>query len=282
MRWKQHLDFVIELRDLNELQGVMLIVAFLQRLALKSCAVCLGIAGVVQGGAGNAEGVTRSASVHRGDATPLKNGNLIQTGAIELPKGGGALFAVRIPSRPVPVQPLGQPSESRPSSVEPPVTTALFVSSPFGWRSDPIKGTRRRHSGIDLPGRAGAPIYATGDGIVTFAGWMNGYGNVVQIDHESGLRTRFGHLSRISVANGQSVGIGALIGRMGSTGRSTGTHLHYEVRASGLPVDPMAYLGHPVPSYFETVWAPEATVNARWMGWQSEPGEKGLPQSKIR
>lgn len=157
----------------------------------------------------------------------------------------------------------------------------LSISSPFGWRSDPIKGIRRRHSGIDLPGRSGTRIYATGAGVVSFAGWMSGYGNLVQIDHPGGVRTRYGHLSRILVGGGVPVAQGDLIGQMGSTGKSTGSHLHYEVRADGVPVNPLAYIGQAAPSFYETVWAPEVPVTARWTGWDSAKNTNSLPEAKI-
>lgn len=122
----------------------------------------------------------------------------------------------------------------------------LIVSSPFGWRSDPMHGKARRHAGVDLPGHSRAEIYATGSGQVRFAGWMGGYGRCIEIDHGGGLRTRYAHLADIAVRPGQFVSGGAVIGRMGSTGRSTGTHLHYEVRLNGVPVDPLRFasLGH--------------------------------------
>ncbi len=157
---------------------------------------------------------------------------------------------------------------------------ALSISSPFGWRSDPIKGVRRRHAGVDLPGPSGTRIFATGPGIVSFAGWSRGYGNMVQVDHADGVRTRFGHLSNIAVSAGTSVRQGALLGWMGSTGRSTGVHLHYEVRVNGRPVDPLAYMGQTAHSE-ETLWAPQAKVSGRWTGWGQAERER-LPMAQIR
>jgi murein DD-endopeptidase MepM/ murein hydrolase activator NlpD len=157
----------------------------------------------------------------------------------------------------------------------------LSISSPFGWRSDPIRGIRRRHAGIDLPGPSGARIFATGAGIVRFAGWARGYGNMIEVDHPGGVRTRFGHLARIFVSPGTRVGQGQIIGAMGSTGRSTGTHLHYEVRVGGEPVNPLAYLGQTATTY-ETSWSEPGEVAPRWAGWASESGAPGLPQSRIR
>jgi len=98
------------------------------------------------------------------------------------------------------------------------------------------------HRGVDLAGPVGTPIYAAADGIVDRAGWANGYGNLVEIDHGKAIQTRYGHLSAILVSPGQRVHRGDLIARMGSTGRSTGSHLHYEVRLDGHAVNPVPFL----------------------------------------
>lgn len=157
----------------------------------------------------------------------------------------------------------------------------LYISSPFGWRSDPIKGIQRRHAGVDLPGPPMTTVHATGAGIVRIAGRAGGYGNLVEIEHPGGVRTRYGHLARVLVSAGESVGQGEAIGRMGSTGRSTGTHLHYEVRVNGVAVNPLDYIGQTVPSY-QTAWAPETPVSARWAGWSDTSGGRALPGAKIR
>ncbi len=120
--------------------------------------------------------------------------------------------------------------------------TSVQVSSSFGIRSDPFTGRARRHTGIDIPGPLGTPIYATADGVADHAGWMNGYGNLVELNHGRGLETRYGHMSRIAINPGDHVTKGQLIGYMGSTGRSTGSHLHYEVRIDGTPVNPLPFL----------------------------------------
>lgn len=123
-----------------------------------------------------------------------------------------------------------------------PVKTAAFTSS-FGVRSDPFKGSAAMHAGIDLAGPIGTPIYATADGMVTAAAWNNGgYGNLIKIEHGRGIETRYGHLSAITVRPGQRVRRGELIGKMGSTGRSTGSHLHYEVRIDGRAVNPIPFM----------------------------------------
>ena len=116
------------------------------------------------------------------------------------------------------------------------------VTSGFGWRTHPIYGDRRLHAGIDLHGSTGTPILAAGAGTVVFAGVRSGYGNTVIIDHGGRLATLYAHQSAIAVQEGQLVRRGQVIGSVGSTGNSTGPHLHFEVRAAGTPVDPMAYL----------------------------------------
>jgi murein DD-endopeptidase MepM/ murein hydrolase activator NlpD len=116
------------------------------------------------------------------------------------------------------------------------------VSSPFGYRPDPFLGRPALHPGVDLVQAYGATIKATGAGRVIHAGPMGGYGNMVEIDHGGGLTTRYGHMSEILVGEGDQVEAGAPLGRLGSTGRSTGPHLHYEVRVDGEPVDPTRFL----------------------------------------
>lgn len=117
-----------------------------------------------------------------------------------------------------------------------PVQNSFRYTSPFGRRWD------RAHEGIDMAAPVGTPIYATADGTVTWAGWQSGYGNLIKIQHELGTETRFGHLSKIKVKVGQKISRGTLIGAMGNTGRSTGSHLHYEVRVNGTAVNPMTFI----------------------------------------
>jgi murein DD-endopeptidase MepM/ murein hydrolase activator NlpD len=118
----------------------------------------------------------------------------------------------------------------------------IDVTSPFGPRTDPFLGRPEMHPGIDLRGEIGEPVHATADGTVKFAGRDGGYGNLVEIDHGDGLSTRYGHLSQIDVKVGQKVHIGEVIGEIGSTGRSTGPHLHYETRINGEAVNPEKFL----------------------------------------
>jgi murein DD-endopeptidase MepM/ murein hydrolase activator NlpD len=113
----------------------------------------------------------------------------------------------------------------------------------FGYRSDPFEsGTAEFHPGIDFKGQKGDGVKCTATGTVVFAGWYGGYGNCIRIQHIGGLETLYGHLSRIDVKVGQKVEVGDKIGAVGSTGHSTGTHLHYEVRKNGKPVNPVKYL----------------------------------------
>ena len=123
-----------------------------------------------------------------------------------------------------------------------PVKTAEFTSG-YGVRSDPFRGGAARHQGIDLAAPMGTSIYATADGIVTEAGYNSGgYGNLIKVDHGRGIETRYGHLSALLVRPGDRIARGQLIGRMGSTGRSTGSHLHYEVRIDGRAVNPIPFM----------------------------------------
>jgi murein DD-endopeptidase MepM/ murein hydrolase activator NlpD len=119
---------------------------------------------------------------------------------------------------------------------------AIDFTSGFGVRSDPFRGGAAMHAGVDIRGPYGTPIYATADGMVGRAGRAAGYGNLVELEHGRGIQTRYGHLSSILVQPGQRVKRGELIARMGSTGRSTGNHLHYEVRLDGSAVNPMPFL----------------------------------------
>ena len=126
-----------------------------------------------------------------------------------------------------------------------PVTTPTgwptdgFISSPYGLRF----GGAEFHQGIDIAADTGTPITATADGVVTAAGWSgSGYGNMVDIDHGNGVMTRYGHASAVAVTAGEQVRRGQIIAYVGSTGHSTGPHLHYEVRLNGQPVNPAPYL----------------------------------------
>ena len=117
------------------------------------------------------------------------------------------------------------------------------ISSGFGWRTNPMGGRgSEHHDGVDIPARTGTPIRAAGGGTVVFAGWQNGYGNTVIINHGSGITTAYAHSSRINVEVGQLINRGDIIAYVGSTGRSTGPHLHFEVRINGSAVNPIPFM----------------------------------------
>ncbi|GLH75258.1 membrane protein [Bradyrhizobium sp. SSBR45G] len=123
-----------------------------------------------------------------------------------------------------------------------PVIGEVEFTSGFGVRSDPFLGRPAMHTGLDFRAATGDPVRVTANGKVVNAGWAGGYGRMVEIDHGNGLSTRYGHLSEINVKIGQQVKIGDIIGEVGSTGRSTGPHLHYETRIDGEAVDPQKFL----------------------------------------
>jgi len=139
--------------------------------------------------------------------------------------------------------PVAAPLPATSAAGRPPPPAGLLpvaghVTSPFGLRRDPFSGEVREHDGVDLGAPAGSPIRATADGIVRSAGPRGGYGFAVEVDHGNGLTTLYGHASELLVSAGDVVRAGQEIARVGSTGRSTGPHLHFEVRIGGRPVDP--------------------------------------------
>ena len=115
-------------------------------------------------------------------------------------------------------------------------------SSGYGRRSAPVKGASTYHKGVDLAAPIGTPIYVTGDGVVTRAGWASGYGKVVYVDHGNGIETRYAHMSGFATEAGTPVRKGDLIGYVGNTGRSSGPHLHYEVRIDGVAQNPNSFM----------------------------------------
>ncbi len=123
-----------------------------------------------------------------------------------------------------------------------PVIGEVEFTSGFGVRSDPFLGRPAMHTGLDFRASTGDPVRATANGKVVSSGWSGGYGRMVEIDHGNGLATRYGHLSEINVRVGDQIKIGQVIGAVGSTGRSTGPHLHYETRIDGEAVDPQKFL----------------------------------------
>ena len=120
-----------------------------------------------------------------------------------------------------------------------------WISSHFGYRSDPFTGRGALHAGVDFAALPGSKVIATGPGVVSFSGYKNGYGNVVEITHPTGYLTRYGHNARNLVREGQTVQKGDPIAIIGSTGRSTGTHVHFEVERDGNTLNPMRYLSAP-------------------------------------
>lgn len=117
-----------------------------------------------------------------------------------------------------------------------------WITSRFGMRRDPINGRRARHSGLDLGGRRNAPIKSAADGVITKSGWMAGYGRIVEVDHGEGFKTRYAHLAKIISKRGDVVEEGDIVGLLGSSGRSTGPHLHYEVLRNGKPINPLRFI----------------------------------------
>ncbi|NOU04053.1 MAG: M23 family metallopeptidase [Novosphingobium sp.] len=165
-----------------------------------------------------------------------------------------------------------------------PLGNMARVSSGFGLRSDPLGPGLRFHAGVDLPGRAGSPVLATGGGVVAFAGWAGGYGNMVIIDHGQNVRTRYGHLLRLLVREGERVPGGTTIGLMGSTGRSTGNHLHYELRVGGLAVNPLGgstRIAARKTSILQA-WAGPAPLASAREDWTDPAADERLPTLVLR
>ncbi|MCB2088328.1 MAG: M23 family metallopeptidase [Sphingomonadaceae bacterium] len=116
------------------------------------------------------------------------------------------------------------------------------LTSNYGMRNHPVIGGRRAHKGVDLAAPTGTPVYATADGVISKAEWFSSYGLYISIEHGAKLQTRYAHMSKLAVASGERVKKGDIIGYVGSTGRSTGPHLHYEVRVAGTAVNPIPYM----------------------------------------
>ncbi|MBL8649480.1 MAG: M23 family metallopeptidase [Sphingopyxis sp.] len=142
----------------------------------------------------------------------------------------GALFRMEVLERTLVAVPSGNPAN------------VLMMSSGFGYRSDPFTGAGAMHAGLDFRGPTGTPILAAAPGRVSFVGQKSGYGNVVEVDHGQGILTRYAHLSGFTAKVGSQVAAGEQIAKMGSTGRSTGSHLHFEVRLNGVAVNPRRFL----------------------------------------
>ncbi|MDX8478810.1 M23 family metallopeptidase [Mesorhizobium sp. VK24D] len=162
-----------------------------------------------------------------GPLVPLDSSMIFDSKVKELDEALDALDQVKKEARKLP---LTNPAPGR------------TVTSPFGVRTDPILGTAALHTGMDFRAPIGMPAKVTAAGVVTKAGWNGGYGRMVEVDHGNGFATRYGHLSEIDVTVGQKLTAGDVIGKTGSSGRSTGPHLHYEVRHNGEAVDPLRFL----------------------------------------
>ena len=145
-----------------------------------------------------------------------------------------------------------------------PLSGEASVTSPFGYRADPFLGRLALHTGVDLLQPYGSEIRATAAGRVAHAGPMGGYGDMVEIDHGKGLATRYAHMSEILVQEGQEVAQGDILGRLGTSGRSTGPHLHYEVRVDGEPADPERFLraGASLSEGIVSPWPPRRSRHA--------------------
>lgn len=138
-----------------------------------------------------------------------------------------------------PGAPVEQPVISVPSRMP---LSGFRMTSDYGMRTHPVLGRRKHHKGVDLAAPTGTPVYATADGMIERAEFSRSYGLVIYADHGAGLETRYAHLSKLAVAEGERVKKGDLISYVGSTGRSTGPHLHYEVRVDGVAVNPIPYM----------------------------------------
>ena len=123
-----------------------------------------------------------------------------------------------------------------------PISTTARITSPFGRRKDPFTGMQRFHGGVDLDGVTGDPVYSAGAGEVIFSGERSGYGLMIIIDHGKGLNSYYGHCSKLLKSRGKKVNRGEIIALLGSTGRSSGSHLHFETRKHGQPFDPVLIL----------------------------------------
>ncbi len=147
-------------------------------------------------------------------------------------------------------------------------------SSGFGWRDDPIRHTRRFHSGTDFRGKPGTPVMASGPGTVSFAGRMGGYGNMVEIDHGGGVITRYAHLRRIETQKNAVLAAGQELGQVGSTGRATGPHLHFEVRLDGAPVSALTALS-------VAALQRESPIAGRWAAMALSPELQARAESDV-
>jgi murein DD-endopeptidase MepM/ murein hydrolase activator NlpD len=155
------------------------------------------------------------------------------------------------------------------------------MTSPFGWRVDPITGSQRFHGGIDLAAAPGEPVYATQAGLVMFSGTYGGYGNVVVLNHGNALFTLYGHNSQLLVKAGDMVYRGQVISKVGSTGRSTGPHLHFEVHHNGQYVNPVIYLSYLQPGKASMVAQLPPSTHAASRESTAESGAQPLKKNQV-
>lgn len=220
----------------------------LKLVATTACAVLVTAAAPAMANTNSAASTTTTASAGADVVQPLRDaGEIADSGDTRFKSlfsswtamekaapTAGTIEAPAAYSSPVPMRGISVPSRM-------PLEGAALTSS-FGMRNHPVLGGRRQHTGIDLAAPTGTPVYATADGVVSRADWFSSYGLYISVEHGASMQTRYAHLSRLAVASGDSVKKGDLIGYVGSTGRSTGPHLHYEVRVEGLAVNPIPYM----------------------------------------
>ena len=198
---------------------------FLGRTAAACAVLCATVPAATAVQANNIEAGPVALVIERGSGS-----------AIKVSKASDALGA------PIELRSLTKPEGAISANAPPPSGLPVRnsgVTSRFGMRGHPILGGVRMHAGVDLAAPNGSPVVASADGVVSFANWNGGYGLLVAVRHGNGFETRFAHLSRILVRPGQQVSRGQVVGLVGSTGRSTGAHLHYEVRQNGRAIDPL-------------------------------------------
>src|SRR5579863_1021074 len=178
-----------------------------------------------------------------GDLTGSNAAVITVTRAVDM-AAGPVRFSRTVFSAPPPPIVVAAPGMAMPRMMTAPRLSSLPISgiltSGFGMREHPLLGVWRPHLGVDLAAPMGTPIEATSDGVVTKSGWSGGYGLAVELNNGGGVQTRFGHMSRLNVLSGEQVHMGEVIGFVGSTGLSTGPHVHYEVRVNGRAINPLS------------------------------------------
>jgi murein DD-endopeptidase MepM/ murein hydrolase activator NlpD len=204
----------------------------------RQLAIVAGIATL--GDAANATDIGDAAEAGIGGGTPVDGALVDEIGVEDLPAMQGRIRQIDGTLKAVEAR-LHQ--RARWISQTPAITPVKgILTSGFGYRSDPVTHGRGDHQGVDIAAAPGQPVRASADGIVMRAGMIGGLGKAIYLAHGYGVTTRYGHMSKVEVRPGQRVKRGDIIGRVGNTGRSTGYHLHYEVRQDGQPVNPLVYI----------------------------------------